>query len=320
MTASIIFYVLFSALGYGLVFIVLKTVSIKAHPNNIRFFNYVLEISNLPKDTEIDNMYDKVYFVLEKDFGESLLGVYVVPNLANSYVADLNLNYAQEKLEHFKEYLTSHGSREQVRTGILTKVDAIYYYETLVEKYKEEYKENLKDKKKGNSGFAYVTFRTADKAEKAKRYILSRKEKWIVKKAPAPEDIKWENMGEDFEIVKKQRILLTIFFIVLFFILATPAGFLYLVDEALASFNGEEFVHGLFGNYFPTIILLFYQAVIMNYSVKYIVSKEQRTNNSVETTSRLIKYMLFMGFYVFLLQALGTQTLVSMTLEGFWAS
>ncbi|CAG9335599.1 unnamed protein product [Blepharisma stoltei] len=56
--ASIVFFIFFSLLGYSLVYIVLKTVSIKAHPNNIRNFNYVLEISGLPRQEAIDKIYD----------------------------------------------------------------------------------------------------------------------------------------------------------------------------------------------------------------------------------------------------------------------
>ncbi|CAG9335598.1 unnamed protein product [Blepharisma stoltei] len=264
----------------------------------------------------------KIYFTLQKEFADEFLGLYVVPNLAQSYIVHKNLLDAEEKLEHYKKYQESHHSRKEIRTGIFKTEDAIEYYESLIKKCQKDYKDNLKEKRIGNSGFAYATFRTTESAARAKRHLMEMKKmlNWVVRTAPAPEEIKWENMEEDYEVLKWQRWLLMIFFIILFFIFVTPAGFLYLVKEGLSSFNGEQFVHGLFKDNFPTLVLLFFQAVIVNYSVWYIVQKEQRVHLSVETTSRLVKYLLFMGFYIFLLQALGSQTLIQLTLEGFWGS
>ncbi|CAG9318135.1 TMEM63A_5 [Blepharisma stoltei] len=319
MVAPLIYFIPFSIFGYFLVYRVLKEVTTKSQQNKIQLFNYVLEISDLPKDKACEFIKTMVNNILQKDFRDNIVSIYVVPNLAKLYRTHNKLEEAKEKAEHYALYDETHQTKKKIK--LLGKwIDAQMFYEKLVEKYSKKYEDLLAKGPVGNSGFCYVTFRTTQSAENAKKWLHDniRAKDWIVKTAPSPHEIKWENLDQNYREIRAKRWCLMIFFCILFFILVTPAGFLYFVNNFLSDFKGRQFIEGLLGKYFPVLILLIYQVVILYYTIIYIVSKEKRTNTARETTSRLLKYLLFMGIYVFLLQAMGAQTILDLTVNGFW--
>ncbi|CAG9328897.1 unnamed protein product [Blepharisma stoltei] len=139
----------------------------------------------------------------------------------------------------------------------------------------------------------------------------------MVASAPAPHEIKWENMNYNQLVTRGRRIALLAIFVVVFFIFLTPTAFVRYINDALSGMEIDKYIEGIFTTYLPTLLLLIYQGVILYHSIIFIVKQEKRVNVAMEIVSRLTKYLIFMAIYVFLLQALGMQTVVQVSTGGW---
>lgn len=117
--------------------------------------------------------------------------------------------------------------------------------------------------------------------------------------------------------IRIKRIFLMIIFIVVFFIFVTPTAFVRFINGVLEGVGFGSLVHGIFKTFLPSLLLLVFQDVILYNSVNYIVAQEKRTSKSMELASKLTYFLLFLGFYVFLLQVLGLQTIFYATINGW---
>ncbi|CAG9318134.1 unnamed protein product [Blepharisma stoltei] len=320
MVAAVIYFIPFSIFGYYLAYRVLKEVTTKAQQSKIQLFNYVLEISDLPKNKSCEFIRTMVNNLLQDEFWNNIISIYVVPNLAKLYRCQNKLEDAKEKVEHYVLYGETHSHITKKIKWLEKIIGTQSHYEKLVEKYRKKYEDLLTKEPTGNSGFCYVTFRTTKSAENARIWLNNnvKGKEWIIKTAPSPHEIKWENLDQDYKEMRTKRWLLLVFFCAMFFVVLTPVAFLYFVNHLFPDFKGREFIEGIIGKYFPVLVLIFYQAVVLYYTTIYIVQKERRTNTARETASRLLKYLLFMGVYVFFLQAMGAQTIADLTVNGSW--
>ncbi|CAG9328895.1 TMEM63C_3 [Blepharisma stoltei] len=329
MVAPIVYSIVFSFLGYGLVYIVIKTVSNKAFPANIPIFSYAVELRGFNRDIAPEIIQPKLLEKFKKEFEDDVLGVYVVPNYTESYEAYLAINEAKGQLRKYSLKLEKSIQKGKMKRPMIrprffrSKVDAIEYYSGKVEKYQIIYENKLGEGKKGNTGYAYIMCRTPSAAENVKKHFKRNIDDlnsilWFAHTAPAPHEIKWENMTYNHILIRGKRILLLAFFMLLFFVWVTPAGFLKFFSDLISEFSVRSYFESVFNQYLPTLLLIFYQQVILYYSINYIVSHEKRTSLAMETVSRFEKYLIFMAFYVFILQAIGLQTIMQISIDGFW--
>lgn len=102
MIAGIMYFIFFSILGYFLVYKVLRSASTRSMSFVTPAFEYFLEVKGFPADIAPDKMKKKIEKRFTKQFGDKIVGVYVVPDLTMSYIADLKMQEAKEKLDHFR--------------------------------------------------------------------------------------------------------------------------------------------------------------------------------------------------------------------------
>lgn len=288
----------------------------------------MLELRGFPQDKPAEEIQYKILEKLKREFNDQILAVYVVPDYTDSYQAYLDLNEAKDKLRYYQvkyeKSLSSHREkRPMIRKHLFARqIDAINHFEKLIQKHQSKYQTSIPNAKTANTGFAYLMCKTPSSAQHIKKNFQRSIDElnsfmWFVHTAPAPHEIKWENMRHNFLVIRGKRILLLIFFIFLFFVWVTPTGFLKFTNDLISDFTARFYFSSIFSQYLPTLILLTYQNVILYYSINYIVSHEKRTSLTMETISRFEKYLIFMAFYVFILQALGLQTIMQISIHGF---
>ena len=190
------------------------------------------------------------------------------------------------------------------------KVNPIDHYAFLVQENTEKYFDNLHRGNFGNAGVAYILCKYPKTAESIAHDLTTNLYEyptfmWKIKPAPSPQEIRWENMSQNFVLLKIKRIIVFACFIVIFFVFMTPTIVLRNLDESLQDFVGEKFL----STYLPSLVMLVYESVILKYSIVYMGSFEAHTSEASETLGHLRKYLIFMSIYVFVYPILGDQAL-----------
>nr|XP_053639034.1 calcium permeable stress-gated cation channel 1-like [Cherax quadricarinatus] len=199
-------------------------------------------------------------------------------------------------------------------------VDAIEYY-TEEEARLANHVENEKIKAlQQPTGVAYVTF---DTIENAKKVMRDHKNKcdclrvtpvssvsaelkphnWIIRVAPAPEDIYWANLSVTNRHWWLKAIILNIMLFVVLFFLTTPAVIINGLDIILLS----EKIHSMspvLSEFLPTL-LLWTMAALMPVIVSYSDQFMSHWTRSSENHSIMRKTFVFLLFMVIILPSLG---------------
>lgn len=324
----IVFCVFFSLLSYSLVYLLVNQMHDRpflavVEQSTTPVHLYTVEIKGIPKRMPASRALE----LLEEKLSSMrtmVSSVYVVPDYTDSYKALLKLKQTRKKLEYFKDYISCRNVRPKIRVKYLTEqVDAISYYSSKMYNYNEDYLETLYIGTKANAGIAYVICKTPQFAERLGSLIQVGNDSlrsflWIVRPAPAPEEIKWEHLKMNHLLSRGKKVCFTMLFIVFFFIFLTPTAFSNMFNTILQDLRVSSFLEGFLSTYVPTIIMLLYQSFILKYTIAYLVSKEKHTSTSSETLSHLIKYIVFMGFYLFIYQVVGMQAIeiVKLLIKG----
>jgi hypothetical protein len=101
------------------------------------------------------------------------------------------------------------------------------------------------------------------------------------------------------------KIVYQILFVLIFLIFLTPAAVLAFVGALVSSLG--DWLIGFIGEYLPTIIIVLYHSVLLPWTIKFLVKKEQHLTKSAEILSATFKYFVFMTVYVFVIPLLGLQ-------------
>ena len=279
------------------------------HPSH----DYVICVKGIDKQCspkEMDGMIEKV-LISQRGYG--VVSVYTLPNYAQTYEKYLKLIEYQNKIKFLKLDLETKGKRVQILNRNLINVDGIGYYEKKVlkkQKKVEEFREKFKNE---NAGISFVVL---ENKKLVNEILLTgigpsdfiNTSAWTVKKAPSPGDIIWENYKNSKSSSLIIRIFANLGFIVVFLIILTPTVFETIIDNIFDYF-GLDFIGGLIASYFPTLLLVVYQQLILPLVIEFLVSMEKHSKKHRAISSGLKKYMFYMVFYIFLYPLLGQQFL-----------
>lgn len=249
--------------------------------------------------------------VLLEQYGHGVNSVYTIPNYREAYKKYEKLKEYQRKLMFLKYDLETKGTRTQIWGKKLTKVDGIDYYEKKIEK-KQESLEALKERhKSSNSGQAIIA---CDSKLLVNDILLSgishssstNTSAWTVKAASSPEDIIWKNFGKNKSASLAVKIIANFSFMILFLVIMTPTAF-ELAINSFFDLIGLEILGGFISVYFPSLLLLIYQQLILPFAIDFLVSIERHSKKHSVISSGLKKYLFYMVFYMFLYPLLGQQ-------------
>ncbi|CAG9332947.1 TMEM63A_1 [Blepharisma stoltei] len=275
---------------------------------------YTVYMTNIPKDYPPDQLSEKLFVWFRENYGKGVRHVYVVPNYFNAY--ELFLEY-DELAKNLKFYLHELETK-QIRPRIWVfdkcpkKVDAIDYTRDRMTKLYEGI-EDAKAKGKGiNCGACFVVCGNKALARELSEPYIARNEelhseKWKKRMAPAPSDIKWENIGLTAADTFLQRLFYNTLFIVLFLGIFTETAIERYTDALLESFSAPDWLNDILILYIPSLLLLFYQQVILPEIVDFLIYLEKHDNNAEATSSAFRKYLFYLIFYVFFYPLLGLE-------------
>lgn len=322
MAVVVIFFFLFSVIPLIAIFLYIQEVQTAySMPSEIacNINKYTLEVKGLPININPKEAAMEVKEIFAEQFPNDILSVYVPPNYAKAYNLHLELQEAKKELLHYHEYLKCKNERATYREHFWqTKKDAIEYYQEKVDKLTKEMTSECEVKKGECSGFAFVLCRTpAVTFEIMKNFQRTSSflncDKWVIAKAPAPGEINWNNLTEHKKSLWIVRVMLFLMFFVFFFLLVTPAALLQILTEIFKLLGFGDISKGVFSQLLPSLILLLYLSAIVRHTVLAIVRREELPNKSEETVSALLKYLLVMITYTFIVPLVGLQVYALIT-------
>lgn len=283
----------------------------------------MVEVRGLQRTTPPKEMEEIVMERFKDQFGDDIVSVYIAPNYTNSYIAQKEIDFNRERQEHFKTINEKEGKQALIKVKICgPKVDAVEHFGKEIDKFQKEFDSHLDEGENENSGFAYVTVKHPDVAQNIEEQFKEKNKEyktlnWSINKAPAPHEIKWENLKYDPWMLRGRRICLLVTFVIVFFVLVTPTAFVRYINAALSGVGFKQYISGIFDTFLPTLLLIIYQQVILYHAIIFLVKQEKRSSVAMDVASRLTYYLIFMSIYVFLAQALGLQTIVQVTVDGW---
>lgn len=268
-------------------------------------------VYGLPKNKNVQEENDRLRDYLYRRFGEEKIMLsYVMGDYTISYQIYQELKQLKLKLRHYQQFVIEYGIRPTKRKHFwnVERIDLISQIEEQICNKEQEFSISLhlKDKTSGNG---FIVCRTVND----KYTILSHFERekktgyrWLIlKQAPPPDEILWENLNVPIQFKILFRIFVYVAFILLFLIFMTPASFLNYLDTILGSDDLTGYKKVLVKNYLPPLFLLIYQAVILPQFINIIVTQEKHTSRSKQTLSAMHKYMIYNLVYIFLVPAVG---------------
>lgn len=205
------------------------------------------------------------------------------------------------------------------------KKDAIKYYEEQIHIHNVLYDKALEDYYNSNTGFGFVVLRTQSDRD----YVLNNfatsdttlnAHSWILKIAPAPREIKWENLNLDLRYMSLYRCLMFIAFLLVFLIFMTPLVFLNYMTIILQDLNLYQLLSRFLSTYLSPLLLILYQSVVLPHFVYFMVSYEKHIEKSKETVSELKRFLIYNLLYVFFFPIVGLSFMNMVTSiyeEGF---
>ncbi|CAG9333013.1 TMEM63A_2 [Blepharisma stoltei] len=274
---------------------------------------YTIQIKGISKAFTPDVAAQKIRDFLQMRYGYDIQSIYVVPDLAEASRLQKELEEAKKNQKHYMDFLIAKGYKEKIKPTFCGKeVDAIDYYTCEIGKLEKEYKEALENGKNITSGFAFVICKTPISTFNIIKTFKGEDDelqsnKWILTLAPAPAEVNWPNMSIHKPRLWIKRAGLFILFFIFFFLLITPSTLLQIMMYILEWIGGKELYEALLSQVAPSLILLIYQSAIVRHAVLAIVEREQLPSKSDETVSAMIKYLLVMVTYTFLVPLLGVQ-------------
>lgn len=183
----------------------------------------------------------------------------------------------------------------------------------------------LEDCYNSNTGFGFVVMKSSlDRDYVLNNFITSdstlNANSWILKIAPSPKEIIWENLNLDARYMTLIRFLMFVAFLLVFLIFMTPMVFLNYITEILQDLSVYFLLKRFLSNYISPLILIFYQTVVLPYFVYFMVKYEKHIERSKETVSELKRFLIYDLLYVFFFPIVGLSfisMLSSLYNEGF---
>lgn len=267
-----------------------------------------LQVFGLDRSDSPDTSEEKLREWFDTHFPNAVVRVEVIPEFSKAFPVYEKLKEEQEKLKLYRAYERETQKSAEVRLSLCgSKVPAILHFEKLEEKHLTKLHKYYMQGKERNCGVGFITFRSTEAMERAKSSYRSYENvSFMLMSACSSSDVNWQYVNSNPLHGACFMFVLTIAFILVFFIILTPANFINFFTSFFQTVAGDV-VAGLLGEYLPTLLLLVYQQVILPYAIDFLVSTERHISKSEATVSSMTKFLLFNSFYVFFLQFFGLQ-------------
>ncbi|OEL29986.1 CSC1-like protein [Dichanthelium oligosanthes] len=258
-------------------------------------------------------------------FNKSLCGIYHKIPMNQSVVYNANklagLVEKKKKMQNWLDYYLlkyerNSSERPTTKTGFLgcfgSKVDAIDYYKSEIEKIvKEEAEERKKVMKDPKSVVpaAFVSFRSRwGAAVCAQTQQTSNPTVWLTEWAPEPRDVYWNNLSIPFVSLTVRRLIIAVAFFFLNFFYVIPIAFV----QSLANLEGIEkalpflkplvelpMVKSFIQGFLPGIALKIF-LIVLPMILMFMSKFEGLISQSSLERRSASKYYIFLFFNVFL--------------------
>ncbi|CAG9312888.1 unnamed protein product [Blepharisma stoltei] len=275
--------------------------------------DYVVYISNIPRQYGPRDFSHKLHLWLKKTYGNGIMNVYVVPDygeIIEDYKKYEELSLKLSYLLH-QEQLGIEGTSQKL-SDEANPINLIENIKSSMEDIAKKIKENINNSQNTNSGAAFVICCNRSLSrELAEPYTirndLFQSLDWHKNETPAPSDIIWENIGTPENYHSYTGICINLLFIVIFLVILTPSSFSLYISTGLEEIGVRSSIGNAIGMYLPSLFLLIYQQIILPRAVSYLVKLEKHYNSAEATNSCLKKYLFYLAFYIFLYPVLGLQ-------------
>ena len=316
MAVVLVYFIIFTFAAFGIILFYMRQVS-KAYsmPSELicTINKYVIEIRGIPNDINPKDAAIDLKDIMCEQFPGSIQSVYVVPNLSSAFALHLQIEEAKKEIYHYQEYLKYKKEKATYKEHFYSDpVDAIEHFQQVYQELRKLYDVEYEKNKDLCAGYAYALAKSPLEALnivnnfKASSTLLNCNH-WKITIAPAPSEINWQNVNESRKSIWIVRMLLLATFIIFFFLLITPSTFLQIMVEILGVLGVTSVTSGLLSYILPSLILLLYQSAIVRHTVLAIVQREGLGNKSEETVSAMLKYLLVMITYMFIVPLVGLQ-------------
>ena len=233
--------------------------------------DYVVYVKGLQTNFSVEQMDAFVEKVFKSQFGPGLEHVYTIPNYIEGY-------------KHYKE--------------LIEYQNKLKYYKIL---HANE-----------NSGLAFVILDSKSQASSIIELGLEKSDiidtsEWKTKQAACPGELNWENIGSHKSISFIVKLLTNLLFVLTFLIVMTPANFDVVINWILEYIGFGKLIRGVIGIYFPSLLLLLYQQLILPTAIEFLVNSERHARKNRAVFSGLKKYLFYLVFYIFLYPLFGLQ-------------
>lgn len=301
LAAPFLIFLIIIAGSYYILYIFITETLTSSRVNNINYS--FVRIVNLPKDMTENQAKDEISKILEVELSD----VYPVPDLSKAMEYEELLKQANDEHLHYLDVEKFKGKREFIKVKYLgmEKADAIEYWESKKNEYKELLEKEYLKSKSCYSGVCIVRVGEKYDIKKLKNKMYEKINYSIVTTMIVADDLNWINIGHDEHTAKAKHVSGTLLFFVIFLIFFTPTAFLNYILDALINIGFSSALVGLLGVYLPDILLLVYQLLLVPKAVEYLVRTESHYSKSGEIISAMRKFILFFLFSMLFLPAIG---------------
>lgn len=276
-----------------------------------------LLITNIAKR---DRNRESIESFLRQKFPEiNILDVEIAYDTKELQVIDEKRELASKAKIFSENHLKKTGKSIMVKRSMFAKKeDAIKYYTEKEKKLVGEMERRKAMTLYEPLGIAFVTLSSHEEVERVISSFVSGSHQWILRNAPAPTDIFWENLGVESNVwYFKALFLNACLFIVLFF-LTTPAIIVNMIDAFYINHdNVITRISPVISEFLPTL-LLWTMAAVLPVIVSYSDQLLSYWTRSKLTYSIMVKTFSFLLLMTLILPSLGltsAQAFVEWTLQ-----
>lgn len=306
--APITFTFIFSAVLYIFGFyLIKKTKQLRSQEQSHKIQQYVIQISGFQTNYSAKIIENYISKSLTVQYGDRFTSVYVVPQYIEAYKLYNKLCEHRLQLKFLRHDLNTSNIRPLIREGCFKKVDGIEYHENKIEKCSRLIEQKSLDYSNQNAGLCFIICKTRELAKEIIHKGLEKDSEgifdshlWTYKQGTSPNDLNWESIGINKVSSIIRRILVDIFFLLIFLIFVTPGVFADAINKICDDIGISSILGGIISYYLPSLLVLFYQVIILPAVVEFMVKREKHWTKHSAIASGLRKYLFFLVFYTFL--------------------
>ncbi|OMJ69543.1 hypothetical protein SteCoe_32700 [Stentor coeruleus] len=306
--APVIFVFIFSVVLYIFGFyLIKKTKNLRSQELSHQIQQYVIQISGFQTNYSAEIIRSYICKSLNAQYGDRFTSIYVVPQYIEAYKIFNKLDEHRLQLQFLRHDYDKTNVRPLIRKNCFKKLDGIKYHENKIEKYASLIEQKRLDYSDQNAGLCFIICKTRALAKEIIQKGLKKDPEgifdshlWTYKQGTSPGDLNWESIGINKVSSIIRRILVDVFFLLIFLIFVTPGVFADYIKKICDNIGLSSILGSIFSYYLPSLLVLFYQVIILPAVVEFMVNREKHWTKHSTIASGLRKYLFFLVFYTFL--------------------